>query len=127
MKGQHKFNFMTTNVKIYHNPKCSKSRAALDLIQQKKLKVEIIEYLKFPPHSKELADIIKKLGVNVRDIVRKNEEPYKKLGLSNPKFSKSELLEAISVYPILLQRPIVVLKDKAAIGRPLENIEKIIA
>ncbi len=117
---------MTTNVKIYHNPKCSKSRAALDLIQQKKLKVEIIEYLKFPPHSKELADIIKKLGVNVRDIVRKNEEPYKKLGLSNPKFSKSELLEAISVYPILLQRPIVVLKDKAAIGRPLENIEKII-
>ena len=127
MKGQRKFNCMTTNVKIYHNPKCSKSRAALDLIQQKKLKVEIIEYLKFPPHSKELADIIKKLGVNVRDIVRKNEEPYKKLGLSNPKFSKSELLEAISVYPILLQRPIVVLKDKAAIGRPLENVEKIIA
>ncbi|MAM78945.1 MAG: arsenate reductase (glutaredoxin), partial [Alphaproteobacteria bacterium] len=52
---------MTTSVKIYHNPKCSKSRSALELIQQKQLTVEIIEYLKFPPHSKELADIIKKL------------------------------------------------------------------
>ena len=64
---------MTTSVKIYHNPKCSKSRSALELIQQKQLTVEIIEYLKFPPHSKELADIIKKLGVTAREIIRKND------------------------------------------------------
>ena len=118
---------MTTSVKIYHNPKCSKSRSALELIQQKQLTVEIIEYLKFPPHSKELADIIKKLGVTAREIIRKNEEPYKRLGLSNPKLNESELLEAISVNPILLERPIVILNGKAALGRPLENIEKILA
>ena len=117
---------MTTSIKIYHNPQCSKSRSALELIQQRQLTVEIIEYLKFPPHSRELAHIIKKLGVNAREIIRKNEEPYKKLGLSNPKLNESELLEAISINPILLQRPIVVLNDKAAIGRPIENIEKII-
>ena len=69
---------MTTSVKIYHNPKCSKSRSALELIQQKQLTVEIIEYLKFPPHSKELADIIKKLGVTAREIIRKNEQPNKR-------------------------------------------------
>ena len=118
---------MTTSVKIYHNPKCSKSRSALELIQQKQLTVEIIEYLKFPPHSKELADIIKKLGVTARDIIRKNEEPYKSLGLSNPKLNESELLEAISINPILLESPIVILNGKAALGRPLENIEKILA
>ena len=118
---------MTTSVKIYHNPKCSKSRSALELIQQKQLTVEIIEYLKFPPHSKELADIIKKLGVTAREIIRKNEEPYKRLRLSNPKLNESELLEAISINPILLERPIVILNGKAALGRPLENIEKILA
>ena len=118
---------MTTSVKIYHNPKCSKSRSALELIQQKQLTVEIIEYLKFPPHSKELADIIKKLGVTAREIIRKNKEPYKRLGLSNPKLNESELLEAISINPILLERPIVILNGKAALGRPLENIEKILA
>ena len=118
---------MTTSVKIYHNPKCSKSRSALELIQQKQLTVEIIEYLKFPPHSKELADIIKKLGVTAREIIRKNEEPYKRLGLSNPKLNESELLGAISINPILLERPIVILNGKAALGRPLENIEKILA
>ena len=118
---------MTTSVKIYHNPKCSKSRSALELIQQKQLTVEIIEYLKFPPHSKELGDIIKKLGVTAREIIRKNEEPYKRLRLSNPKLNESELLEAISINPILLERPIVILNGKAALGRPLENIEKILA
>ena len=118
---------MTTSIKIYHNPQCSKSRSALELIQQKQLTVEIIEYLKFPPHSRELAHIIKKLGVTAREIIRKNEEPYQKLGLSNPKLNESELLEAISFNPILLERPIVILNDKAAIGRPLENIEKLIA
>ena len=101
---------MTTSIKIYHNPRCSNSRSALELIQQKQLTVEIIEYLKFPPHSKELADIIKKLGVTAREIIRKNEEPYKRLGLSNPKLNESELLEAISINPILLERPIVILK-----------------
>ena len=127
IKWLYEFDLMTTSIKIYHNPKCSKSRSALELIQQKQLTVEIIEYLKFPPHSRELAYIIKKLGVTAREIIRKNEEPYKKLGLSNSKLNESELLEAISVNPILLERPIVVLNDKAAIGRPLENIEKIIA
>ena len=118
---------MTTSVKIYHNPKCSKSRSALELIQQKQLTVEIIEYLQFPPHAKELADIIKKLGVTAREIIRVNEEPYERLGLSNPKLNESELLEAISLNPILLERPIVILNGKAALGRPLENIEKILA
>ena len=118
---------MTTSIKIYHNPRCSKSRGALELIQKKQLLVEIIEYLKFPPHAQELRDVIKKLGVTAREIIRVNEEPYKKLGLSNPKLNESELLEAISLNPILLERPIVILNGKAAIGRPLENIEKIIA
>ena len=127
MGAENYFDLMTTSVKIYHNPKCSKSRSALELIQQKQLTVEIIEYLKFPPHSKELADIIKKLGVTAREIIRKNEEPYKRLGLSNPKLNESELLEAISINPILLERPIVILNGKAALGRPLENIEKILA
>ena len=74
-----------------------------------------------------MADIIKKLGVTAREIIRKYEEPYKRLGLSNPKLNESELLEAISINPILLDRPIVILNVKAALGRPLENIEKILA
>lgn len=105
---------------IYHNPRCSKSRRTLELLEERGLKPEIVNYLETPPSAKELAAILKALGAAPRDIIRKKEDPYKDLGLEDPAVSDEALIAAMVKNPILIERPIVVNGDRAAIGRPPE-------
>jgi len=113
-------------VTIYHNPRCTKSRETLALLKQHGIEPRIIEYLKAPPSVLELKGIVKKLGLTPRDIIRDNETRYAELGLKDRKISDDELLALIAANPILLQRPIVVSGNKAAIGRPPENVLKVL-
>ncbi len=108
------------NTIIYHNPRCSKSRAALALLIEHGVSPTIIEYLKTPPDRTTLQQLLRALGLGVRDIVRTQEPDYHALGLSTA--SDETMLDAISTHPILLERPIVVCGERASIGRPPENI-----
>ena len=111
-------------MKIYHNPRCSKSRETLLLIQQKTNNIEIIEYLKNPITHNELKDLLIKLKIKAIDIIRTNEyiwkEKYKTITMNN-----EEIINIILEFPNLLQRPIVVKGGKAIIGRPPENVLKL--
>ncbi len=113
-------------VKIYHNPKCAKSRATLKLLEARGVQPQIIEYLKNPPGKTELAGLVKLLGIEPRALLRTKEPEYKQTGLDNPKLSDSAILQAMSRHPKLIERPIVVTDGKAALGRPPENVLKIL-
>lgn len=114
------------SVTIYHNPRCSKSRQALALIEEKGVTPEVVEYLKTPPDAAALKAVLKKLGLTARDVLRTGEAAYRELGLADPAKSEDELIAAIVANPILLERPIVVKGDRAVIGRPPENVFRII-
>jgi arsenate reductase len=106
-------------VQIYHNPKCSKSRKTLEILENLEIELEIIEYLKATPSKDKLNDICKKLGLEAQEIIRDKDGLYKDLG-------KQELLQTMANSPELIERPIVVSGNKAVIGRPPENVHKII-
>ena len=93
---------------LYHNPRCSKSHSAFDLLQERGIEAEVVRYLDTPPDLATLQDI------------------FRKLGLDNPDLDDDALLRAVAEHPALLERPILVTPDKAAIGRPLENIEALL-
>ena len=114
-------------VKIYHNPRCSKSRETLKLLQAKGIEPEIIEYLKTPPTEQELADILDLLGLEPRDLMRKKEKEYKENGLDDESLSREQLIAAMVKFPRLIERPIVLANGKAAIGRPPENVLDIVS
>ena len=107
---------------IYHNPRCSKSRQTLALLEENGVTPEVILYLETTPSLAELKAIIAKLGVNVRDILRKGEDAFKEQNLSNRDLSDDQLLAAMLATPKLIERPIVVKGDKAVVGRPPENV-----
>lgn len=109
--------------KIYHNPQCSKSREALGLLQARGIQPEIIEYLKQPPTSKELRELVLKLGLTSSAIVRTKEELYQQLNFDVN--SLETVVENLAKHPRLLERPIVVKDQIAVIDRPVENIEKL--
>jgi arsenate reductase len=109
-------------VKIYHNPRCSKSRQTLELLRDKAGEPEIVEYLKTPPSAEELGDILDMLGLEPRQLMRRKEPEYKEQGLDNPGLSHDELIAAMVAHPKLIERPIVIKDGKAAIGRPPELI-----
>lgn len=111
---------------IYHNPRCSKSRQTLELLEAKGFKPRVIEYLKNPPSPKELNEILIKLHLEPRQIIRSQEEAYQSLGLNEKTLDRSSLLEILSQNPILMERPIVVNNSKAAIGRPPEKVLEIL-
>ncbi len=112
-------------LKIYHNPRCAKSRQTLQLIQEAGREAEIIEYLKTPPSEKELKDLIQKLGIAAEDLVRKNEAIYKEK-YKGKKFSEEEWLKILSENPKLIERPIVVKGPKAVLGRPPESVNELL-
>jgi arsenate reductase len=118
-------------ITIYHNPRCSKSRGACDLVaginSAVNEPVETIEYLKTPPTVSQLKQLSAMLGLPVREMLRDTEQEYKDLGLADPTLTDDQLYEAIAKHPILLQRPIVVRNGRAIIGRPPENIEALFA
>ena len=109
-------------VTIYHNPRCSKSRATLALLEQKGVAPEIVEYLQTPPTKDEMNRILDGLGMEPRDLMRKNEEPYAALNLADENTSRDELIDAMLASPILIERPVVVKDGKYALGRPPENV-----
>lgn len=108
--------------RIYHNPRCSKSRETLALLEERGLQPQIIKYLETPPSADELAVLVAALGGSVRDIIRVKESEYKELGLDNPTLDDTALLQALSDHPKLIERPIVTHNGKAALGRPPENV-----
>jgi len=117
---------MTKTTTIYHNPRCSKSRQTLALIEDEGIAPKVVDYLKAPPTVAELKNIVKKLGLRPRDIVRTGEARYAELGLKERDAGDDELLVLMAENPILIERPIVVSGEKAAIGRPPEAVLKIL-
>ncbi len=113
---------MTEPTRIFHNPRCSKSRQTLELLNERGIEPEIIRYLETPPTAEELGNILDMLGCEPRELMRTKETEYKELGLNNPELSREQLLQAMSKHPKLIERPIVIRNNKAALGRPPENV-----
>jgi len=111
---------------IFHNPRCSKSRMTLQLLQERDEDIIIIEYLNEAPDSSTLREILYRLNMQPRDLMRKQEPIYTELELDRPELNEAELIEAMMDYPILIERPIVLYGDKAAIGRPPESVMDIL-
>jgi arsenate reductase len=114
------------SITIYHNPRCSKSRQTLALLQDRGVEAEIIEYLKTPPDAATLKKILSLLGLKPRELMRKKEAVYKDKGLDNPGLSDDELIAAMINDPVLIERPIVIADGRAAIGRPPEKALEIL-
>lgn len=110
------------SVKIYHNPRCGKSRQTLQLLKDQGIEPEVIEYLKTPPSVRELDDILQKLGMEPRELMRKKEAEYKAGGLDDASLNRQALIQGMVNNPILIERPIVIANGKAAIGRPPEAV-----
>jgi len=113
-------------VTIYHNPRCGTSRKALDLIRAKGIEPTIIEYLQTPPSASELDRILSLLTMEPRELMRKKEDEYKTLKLDRSELTRKDLISAMVKHPILIERPIVLSKGKAALGRPPENVAAIL-
>lgn len=113
-------------MKMLHNPRCSKSRATLQLLEQRSLKPEVIEYLETPPTHEELEQLLGMLGLEPRQLMRSNEAEYKELSLADPSLSREQLIDAMVKHPKLIERPIVIHNGRAAIGRPPENVLEIL-
>jgi arsenate reductase (glutaredoxin) len=116
---------LPTGFTIYHNPKCTKSRGTLALLQENAVEPRIIEYLKTPPTALELKAIIGKLGIAAEDLVRKGEEVYK-ANYAGKQLTAAQWIEAMVSHPILIERPIVVSGNRAVIGRPPENVKSLL-
>lgn len=107
---------------MLHNPRCSKSRATLQLLRDRGIEPEIIRYLETPPDPAELKAVLQAMGCGPRDLLRTSEPVYRQLGLDNEDLEDEALLAAMAANPILIQRPIVVHDGRAAIGRPPESV-----
>ena len=113
-------------VTIYHNPRCSKSRQTLALLTDRNINPEIILYLETPPSTAELTALLAKLNMPARDLLRKGEDAYKENDLNDTSLSEAELIQSMHNFPKLIERPIVVANDKAALGRPPEQVLEIL-
>lgn len=111
---------------IYHNPRCSKSRATLKLLKDHGVDPDVVEYLKTPPNAEEIDRILERLGIEPRQLMRTGESEYKAHRLDDPGLSRDALIEALVRHPVLIQRPIVVTGNQARIGRPPEAVLEIL-
>ncbi|MFT5350022.1 MAG: arsenate reductase [Planctomycetota bacterium] len=114
------------SITIYHNPRCSKSRQTLQLLSEKGLDPQIIDYLNTPPSSEELKLTLGLLGMQARELMRKNESVYAECGLDDETLSEDQLIDAMVANPVLIERPIVLANGKARIGRPPGNVLEIL-
>ena len=112
--------------KIFHNPRCSKSRQTLKLLEDNNCEIEIINYLEIDLDVLLIKDTLEKLSLKPRDILRKSEQDYKDNNLKREDFSDNELIDYMIKYPKLIERPIVIKEDKAVLGRPPENVLELI-
>ena len=107
-----------TDLILYHNPRCSKSRNALELLEQRGLTASVIRYLETPPSADELKQILARLGISPRQLLRSGEEEYKTLNLTDSTLTDEQIIDAMVAHPKLIERPILVVGDTAVIGRP---------
>jgi arsenate reductase len=110
------------SITIYHNPRCTKSRQTLQLLEEKGFSPQVVEYLKQPPSVAELTEIIAQLAISPRQLLRKQEEEFKTEGLADQGLTDRQIIEAMVRSPKLIERPIVIANGKAAIGRPPEAV-----
>lgn len=115
-----------TAMTLYHNPRCSKSRSALQLLEDRGLTPTIVRYLETPLSADQLQELLGKLGISARQLLRTGEDEYKALGLSDPQLTDAQLIAAMVSQPKLIERPILVVGDKAVVGRPPETILEIL-
>ena len=113
---------MSDDTRLYHNPRCSKSRGALDLLQERGITPHVIAYLETPPTAGELRELTRLLALPARALLRTGEEEYATLGLADPSLSDDALIEAMVAHPRLIERPIFVHGGRAVIGRPPEQV-----
>lgn len=113
---------MSDKVKIFFNPKCSKCRLTLDILSDKDVDTQVVEYLNTPPDQSELTQVLDLFGLEPRELMRKHEAPYRENNLDNPDLSREQLIQAMIDNPILIERPIVIHGNKATIGRPPEKV-----
>lgn len=113
-------------IKILHNPRCSKSRQTLQLLRDKGIEPEVVEYLKTPLNEREINEILDQLGFQPRELMRANEAAYTENNLKDGSLTREQLIKAMVDYPVLIERPIVISGGKAAIGRPPENVLEIV-
>ena len=111
-----------TDLTLYHNPRCSKSRGALELIEARGLTPNVVRYLETPLNAGQIKALLGKLGVSARQLLRTGEDEYKMLQLADESLSEAQLIDAIAQHPKLMERPILEVGDKAVIGRPPENV-----
>ncbi len=111
---------------IYHNPKCGTSRKVLARLEEAGIQPKVVEYLKTPPSRDEFVEMLAKMGIGVRDLLRRRGTPYDELGLDDPKWSDDDLVDFMARHPILMERPVVVAGDKARLCRPMEEVEVLI-
>ena len=111
---------------LYHNPRCSKSRAALAILREHQIQPRVVEYLKTPPDARALKELLRKLGLKPRDILRDGEAEYAALKLDDANQRDDELIDAIVQHPILLQRPIVVRGNRAVVARPPDRVKELL-
>lgn len=116
-----------TDLTLYHNPRCSKSRGALELLEARGLQPQIVRYLEAPPSAGEIKSLLGKLGITARELLRSGEDEYKALGLGDTGLSEAQLIEAMVRHPKLIERPILIAGDKAVIGRPPEKVLELLA
>lgn len=113
-------------VTIYHNPACGTSRNVLAMIREAGIEPEVIQYLKTPPSKAKLRELVAKMGISVRGLLREKGTPFAELGLSDPKWTDDQLLDFIIQYPILMNRPIVVSNAGAKLCRPSETVRELL-
>ena len=113
-------------VTLYHNPRCSKSRQTLALLEEQGVNPDIVLYLETPPDEATLKILLEQLGLTARELLRKGEQEYKDNNLKNPQLDDQALIQAMLKYPKLIERPIVVNKGQARIGRPPESVLEIL-
>ncbi|THF63393.1 arsenate reductase (glutaredoxin) [Pseudothauera rhizosphaerae] len=116
---------MTATVRIYHNPRCGKSRSACAILAEKGIQPEVVEYLKTPPDRATLKGLLKKLGLSAEELVRKGEAIYKS-EYKGRTLSEEEWIDALLAHPILIERPIVVAGERAVVARPPERVQELI-
>lgn len=116
-----------TDLTLYHNPRCSKSRGALELLEARGLAPTVVRYLETPLSAGELQTLLSKLGIGARQLLRTGEDEYKTLSLADSSLSEAQLIAAMAAHPKLIERPILVAGNKAVIGRPPEKVLELLA
>ena len=115
-----------TDLTLYHNPRCSKSRGALELLEARGLTPTVVRYLDTPLDAPHLRDLLAKLNLSARQLLRSGEDEYKALNLADSSLSEAQLIDAMAAHPKLIERPILVAGERAVIGRPPEKILEIL-